>query len=373
MLNSLDIESTFLVTMFTNHNYYLQKLRKAEKFETFTMLNKKIYSAIHEEIIKQPFVINDRPPHYFSIGTNALTYLGKLEGETLPGRNGTEKIKVRYKVKRKEALIYAPIETIKKELGASLHVEKFNMYLSMLLVNAGIKEGNNLLDLTINYQDYINFTNETVKKTSYTKHRQNINKVINQLWDIEIRYGEGKKTRLIYTVDNNKYKKAFTISLTPSYVNFLLKTRISPAFDILKLKGNDYYIAKKLTDYNNQPNNIAQQRANKIKVKNVLKHTPIISYERLKEYNPRKWREKIKGAFEKSLNNLVKKSFLIEWYYIDETGYIVNPRNIKTYHDFENLYLIFDPFNKIDHAERIENRRQKRLEATQKAEEKLQK
>lgn len=126
---------------------------------------------------------------------------------------------------------------------------------------------------------------------------------------------------------------------------------------------NAYMLGRKIADYANMERNIKNGTADRIKVKNLLKCTRLISYEELeKGKNSGHWRDRIKEPFEKALDELSTEHpvlgtrLLSDWYYAHEKGRKLTDEeaDIPDYRTFEELYLRFTLADPVDHSARLE-------------------
>lgn len=323
-----------------------------------------IYSIIKEEVITRPYILPDieENKYYHGPALDLLTSPGRSEnGEIKTRRTDKQQIRIVKKETAVKKIQFAiPEEQIYKKIGLSENKVKIAIYLDMLLtqkVYGHQKQVKKKVDLTLNYEDFILKTQGLDRtKPGYRQYKARLKKDLKELAQISV---EGKlkgidyyRANLINDIVLTEQNTAH-ISLNKFFAIYLINSPMTAGFNLLSKKGSDFDILRKLIEYSSQDNNIKRGTNHKIKVKNVLKATSIIQYDRLDQ--KKKWRSRIKKKFETSLNNLVISRDLIYWYYLDNQGNRIEPENIKTYDEFENLYLIFDLVNKSHHQIDMEN------------------
>lgn len=154
-----------------------------------------------------------------------------------------------------------------------------------------------------------------------------------------------------------------TIIFTQSYSYYLARRGLISQYPtkLLSLSAKKdataYRIGVKLEEYYNIDRNIKRGTNNRIKIETLLKASGLKSFEELQESKDRgHWERAIKEPFENALDTLTRKKLLKNWKYTHEKGKKLTDEEaarIDNYKDFSNLYLLFDPIDKIDHTERI--------------------
>lgn len=328
-----------------------------------------IYSAIYSEITKRPYIIPDTEANYYYHGpaTDLLTLPGKTPKSKTVTRNGQE-IRIIKKIDKKKSRaiqLTIPEKQIYKNIALSENQTKISIYLDMLLTAkfySKQKIVNSEVPLTINYEDFIKRT-QGLDKTqhSYRTYKSQLKKDLKELAQISVEGSykekgiEYYKSSLINDIILTDQDTAH-LSLNKLFATYLLNSTLAPSFNLLELKKRDFEIARKLIEYGTQPNNIARGTHEKLKVINILKNTKLPAFEDLTQ--KKQWRNRIKNPFEKSLNNLVTKKTLTSWHYLDRKGNQIDPKKIKSYDDFKNLYVIFKLLNKTDYLLQLEEKAQ---------------
>lgn len=162
------------------------------------------------------------------------------------------------------------------------------------------------------------------------------------------------------------------ITFSDDFATFLRQARLVTQYPT-KLLGisakdpNTYKIGKKLIEQYSQYNNWEKGTCDIISVKNLLKVSELQSYEELKAKQNRNWDRLIKTPFETALENLVKIGLLDGWRYCHEKKVLLSDDEAAhiydNYDNFENLYILFDPAEKLDYAERLARRAEEKERA----------
>ena len=129
-----------------------------------------------------------------------------------------------------------------------------------------------------------------------------------------------------------------TIEFSRPFAEYLQKKRTTKMHSqLLKISGRSptaYAIGFKCTDHFYMNLKRQTQAANRLKVKNILKSTPLPDYEKVLA-DRRSWKDRIKQPFEKAMNELVSAGVLLSWQY--ET-----PICGSSYHTFADTMIRFE-------------------------------
>lgn len=128
--------------------------------------------------------------------------------------------------------------------------------------------------------------------------------------------------------------------------------------------NTSYQILRKINEYANMDLNQILDKANRIKVVNVLDCTSLPTYEEITK-GGQSWDFKIKQPFEKALDKLVSVGFLTSWEYCKSGGKELSDSeaDFKTFDEWSNALLKFTISNPIDQTERLERKKADRKKA----------
>ena len=163
------------------------------------------------------------------------------------------------------------------------------------------------------------------------------------------------------------------ISLSPEIAGYLAEHNLITQYPtkLLRLdsrKPTAYYIGRKLAEYYNMDSNQIRGTQDRISIKKLLEVTDLPTYEEVQKKDRGHWVNRIKEPFEEALDALTKDHILNSWEYTHAKGVPLTDEeaeNITNYKDFESLYLLFDPADKVDHEERIEAKQEERARRAQ--------
>lgn len=171
-------------------------------------------------------------------------------------------------------------------------------------------------------------------------------------------------------IHNGEIKIAFS----PEIAGYLAEKNVITQFPV-KLLGLDardptpFYIGLKLIMHYNMDNNQIRGTNDRISIAKLLEVANLQSYEEVQAKDRGHWAERIKDPLEKALDTLTQEGILKDWKYTHAKGIPLTEEeayNITNYKDFEKLYLLFIPAEKVDHTERIEAKQEARAEAKRK-------
>ena len=131
---------------------------------------------------------------------------------------------------------------------------------------------------------------------------------------------------------------------------------------------NPYNIGIKMWEHYNLDNNIKKGNNNRLRVKSLLRASNLPSYEKILSQRG-SWERKIKDPFEDALDDLVEYGVIKPWDYTKKNGEPLTREdriNLTSYHDWENLLVMFEIKDPKDHRKRIERKTQKRKSASSK-------
>lgn len=164
----------------------------------------------------------------------------------------------------------------------------------------------------------------------------------------------------------NRKTKNIEISFTEEIAEYLARrntlTHTPKALSkVDPRKPNVYSLGTKIYQHYDNYTNIIKGTNDRLGVKTLLKVTNLPSYEEVQQKDRGHWQKRIKEPFEKALDELKKMGLLNDWRYVkgnaeeltEEEAY-----NITDYATFSKLYILFDPAEKIDNEEQIENKKE---------------
>lgn len=209
-------------------------------------------------------------------------------------------------------------------------------------------------------------------------------------WE-EIPYGEKKPTnyREVRIISEKGIEQEqIKIQFTPRMGDYIVSKEIYTYVDkVLFLIDNRnataFNLGLRLNEHYQMHNNIIRGTNDIISVASLLESSGLPNYDDIIKSNDRHWKRQIKKAFEKGLNDLTNiktkrnssnVSFLNSWKYTHAKKQDLTPEEKEniykgekseiSYKDFSELYIVFDPTNKLDHAKLIEKHK-KRIEEPQ--------
>ena len=211
-------------------------------------------------------------------------------------------------------------------------------------------------------------------KTALDNARKKVRKDLDILYNLSFEWEERLHGKLesfssVRLLTAKEYRGGnISITFTPEIADHLIARGLITQYNtgMLKLderKPNAYYIMRKLEEHYNMDTNQARGTHDRISIPALLAVTDLASYEEVQKRDRGHWVERIKEPLEEALDYLTQEGLLKSWEYTHAKGVPLTEDeaySITTYKDFEELYLLFNPADKVDHTERQEKRRQER-------------
>lgn len=168
-------------------------------------------------------------------------------------------------------------------------------------------------------------------------------------------------------IKNGEIKIAFS----PEIAAYLAERNLITQYPtkLLRISGRKptaYYIGRKLAEHFNIDNNQLKGTADRISIPALLAATDLPSYEEVQKTDRGHWIGRIKEPFERALDELTQEGILRDWKYTHAKGVDLTDAeaySITSYADYAKLYLLFTLEDKVDHAERIQAKQEKRAAA----------
>ena len=170
------------------------------------------------------------------------------------------------------------------------------------------------------------------------------------------------------------YNGDIKIAFSPELANYLVERNLITQYPtkLLGISGRQptaYFIGRKLAEHYNIDNNINRGTNDRISIPALLKVTDLPSYEEVQKKDRGHWVERIKEPLERALDVLTAEGVLKDWKYTHAKGVDLTEDeaySITSYPEYEKLYLLFTPADKVDHTERIEAKQEAREKARKK-------
>lgn len=163
-------------------------------------------------------------------------------------------------------------------------------------------------------------------------------------------------------IKNGTISVEFTLSMG-NYLHQLPLTQYAlPLLAVDPKKPNAYSMGLKLIEHANMDSNIKAGTAYRLKVTTLLAATSLPSFEAVELKDRGHWVERIKEPFESSLDELYRIGLISEWRYTAQKGTSLDDEQAtpSTYGEWANLYVEFEPKDKIDHTARLAANEEKR-------------
>lgn len=192
---------------------------------------------------------------------------------------------------------------------------------------------------------------------------------------IEVTHKGKDKTSVIYEFKTSS-PKTIEVIINSAFINSVREDRRLNQIhkNLLKLpsyQSNAYNIGLKICLYYNMDKNNFRGEARRLQVKTILKNT---SYKTIEECRAKRlsWKHHILNFLDRDLETLVDQKIIKEFTYTGAKGKplsVEDVRELKSFGDFEQLYITFVPMDVVD-LEQRDGRKEKRAERIEKAIEK---
>lgn len=157
----------------------------------------------------------------------------------------------------------------------------------------------------------------------------------------------------------------YYLNVTKEIAKYLIKRNIITQYNTKLLAiderhGNAYRIMIKLDEQYNMYINQIRGTHNRISIPKVLAVTDLPSYAEVQAKDRGHWERRLKEPLEENLDYLVQIGLLENWEYVHAKGIALTEEeasNILNYEDYERLYLLYEPVDKVDHTEQLEAKR----------------
>lgn len=192
---------------------------------------------------------------------------------------------------------------------------------------------------------------------------------------IEVTHKGKDKTSVIYEFKTSS-PKTIEVIINSAFINSVREDRRLNQIhkNLLKLpsyQSNAYNIGLKICLYYNMDKNNFRGEARRLQVKTILKNT---SYKTIEECRAKRlsWKHHILNFLDRDLETLVDQKIIKEFTYTGAKGKplsVEDVRELKSFGEFEQLYITFVPMDVID-LEARSGRKEKKAERIEKATEK---
>lgn len=217
-------------------------------------------------------------------------------------------------------------------------------------------------------------------KANLDNARKKIQKDLNILYNLSFEWeerinGKVESFSSVRLLSAKEYSAGnISLTFTPEIADYLVSRGLITQYNTALLgiderHPNAYYIMRKLEEQYNMDSNRARGTHDRISIPALLAVTDLASYEEVQKKDRGHWQERIKEPLEENLDYLTQEGFLRSWEYVHEKGRPLTDEEagaITSYKDFAELYLLFDPAQKVDHTERIEAKKEAISEAKKK-------
>ena len=192
---------------------------------------------------------------------------------------------------------------------------------------------------------------------------------------IEVTHKKRDKSGVIYEFKTSS-PKTIEVIINSAFINSVREDRRLNQIhkNLLKLpsyQSNAYNIGLKICLYYNMDKNNFGGEARRLQVKTILKNT---SYKTIEECRAKRlsWKHHILNFLDRDLETLVDQGIIKEFTYTGAKGKALNVedvRELKSFGEFEQLYITFVPVDVID-LEARSGRKEKKEKKFEKAKEK---
>lgn len=192
---------------------------------------------------------------------------------------------------------------------------------------------------------------------------------------IEVTHKKRDKSGVIYEFKTSS-PKTIEVIINSAFINSVREDRRLNQIhkDLLKLpsyQSNAYNIGLKICLYYNMDKNNFGGEARRLQVKTILKNT---SYKTIEECRAKRlsWKHHILNFLDRDLETLVDQGIIKEFTYTGAKGKALNVedvRELKSFGEFEQLYITFVPVDVID-LEARSGRKEKKAERIERAKKK---
>lgn len=379
----------------------LDKAREKEQRYTETAAAVKEIEELHAQIQEQPHYL----PVLWGKPTSAIAFAN-------PKKSDIDKLAQKTLLQVFDVQIQAALTENFENLLASLSVRTdklLNLAISSFTQNNNAHQSNINCDVIISLKDYAELLNydvterETDTKEAAIKEKRRVKsqldhakeavkKDLKTLYETSLSWQDNlknEKTKKYETadfidirlVDAIAIKKGYIyLSFTAKFAEYLTRRNTIGQYPI-KLFGLDnrkdtaYKIARKLFEHYFIDKNIMDRTRDTLKISNILKVTPLATYEEVQKTDRGHWEERIKEPFERALDDLQGQGILKEWEYTHQKKEPLTDEeaaNITTYQNFESLYLHFTPKDDVDQTERLQKKQEQREKAKKEKEKRKQ-
>lgn len=211
-------------------------------------------------------------------------------------------------------------------------------------------------------------------KTALDNARKKVRKDLDILYNLSFEWEERLHGKLesfssVRLLTAKEYRGGnISITFTPEIADHLIERGLITQYNTRLLSWdernpNPYYIMRKIEEYYNMDANQARGTHDRISIPALLAVTDLPSYEEVQRTDRGHWERRIKEPLEEALDSLTKEGILKSWEYTHAKGVPLTEEeaySITSYPEYEKLYLLFTPADKVDHTERQEKRRQER-------------
>ena len=192
---------------------------------------------------------------------------------------------------------------------------------------------------------------------------------------IEVTHKGKDKTSVIYEFKTSS-PKTIEVIINSAFINSVREDRRLNQIhkNLLKLpsyQSNAYNIGLKICLYYNMDKNNFRGEARRLQVKTILKNTSYMTIEECRQKR-KSWKDKILSPLDRDLETLVNQGIIKEFTYTGAKGKTLSVgdvRELKSFGEFEQLYVTFVPVDVID-LEQRDGRKEKKAERIERAKKK---